>query len=159
MANLIVRTPKTAEIAPPLDFSDPMELFRDWLRKPLVNQFAPLLADTGFAPAFEVRESPGGYTIKADVPGVLEKDIEVMLNGLRLVVNGKRMQEKMEEHETFFTCERAFGSFTRSFMLPDGIDPNGVHAELKDGVLLIGIPKVPQAKPKKIVVVTEPTKH
>jgi HSP20 family protein len=67
-----------------------------------------------------------------------------------LTVNGLRDQEERHEGENFFVDERAFGSFTRPFTLPDGVDGEHVNAELKDGVLTLHIPKKPEHQPKKI---------
>jgi HSP20 family protein len=111
-----------------------------------------------FAPAFEVKETESSYQFTADVPGVKEKDIEVTLTGNRLTVTGKREEEKREEKDTYYTYERCFGSFSRSFTLPEGIDQDHMTAGLKEGVLTIAIAKKPEMKPKKIAVSAEKAK-
>ena len=86
----------------------------------------------------------------ADLPGVKEKDLDLSLTGNRLTVSGKREEEKKEEDERWFTYERSYGAFSRSFTLPDGVDTEHVGAELKEGVLRVSIPKKPELKPRKI---------
>jgi HSP20 family protein len=106
-------------------------------------------------PAFEVKETKDGYYFKADVPGVKESDLEVSLTGTRLTISGKRDAEKEDKGDAFYTYERSYGSFTRIFTLPEGIDTTAMHATLKEGVLSIVVPKKPESQPKKIPISTE----
>ena len=76
----------------------------------------------GFAPAFDVKETPEAYVFRADVPGVRESDIEVLLTGNRLTISGKREQESEGRSDRYYTYERSYGTFSRSFTLPDGAD-------------------------------------
>jgi len=115
----------------------------------------PLHADASFAPTFEVKENKESFIFKADLPGVAEKDLHVQLNDNRLSVSGKRESEKTEQNETYYASERSYGSFTRSFTLPEGVDADKAHAELKNGVLNIAIPKRPEAQPRKINVTSK----
>lgn len=117
-------------------------------------EMMPLLNEPSFAPAFEVKETKDGYMFKADVPGVKESDIEVTMTGNRLSISGKREEEKKEQTDTFYTYERSYGSFQRTFTMPDGVDASTVHADLKDGVLTVGMKKRPEAQPQKIAVKT-----
>jgi HSP20 family protein len=110
------------------------------------------------APAFEVKETKDGYHFKADVPGMKESDLDVSMTGNRLTITGKREAEKENKGDTFYTYERTYGSFTRAFTLPDGIDANTMHASLQDGVLSIIVPKKPESQAKKIPVSTETKK-
>jgi HSP20 family protein len=110
----------------------------------------PRLQGALFAPAFEVKETAEGFTFTADVPGVAEKDIEITRTGNRLTVTGKRESTREEKGDTYYVCERDYGSFTRAFTLPDGTDSEHTRADLKDGVLTVVIPKIPTAQPKKI---------
>ncbi len=111
-----------------------------------------------FSPAFEVKETKEGYSFKADLPGVAEKDVEVTRTGNRLAISGKREAERQDKGETYYACERSYGSFTRTFTLPDGIDGERIRAELKDGVLSVLVPKLPEAKPQKIAIKPESKK-
>lgn len=112
----------------------------------------PVPAAASFAPDFEVKENKESFVFTADLPGVAEKDVQVQVSDNRLSVSGKRESEKTEQGETFYTSERSYGSFTRSFMLPEGIDADKVHAQLKNGVLTIAVPKRPETQPRKIAV-------
>lgn len=111
-----------------------------------------------FMPAFEVKETKDSYVFKADVPGVQDKDLEITLTGNRLTVSGKREAEVQDKTDTYFTYERSFGSFTRTFTLPDGADTENLHADLKDGVLTLVLPKKPELQPRRIALKSGSTK-
>ncbi len=136
---------------------DPMAWARELLRWDPFREMTPSFAVElpSFTPAFEVKETKEGYTFRADVPGVLEKDIEITRTGNRLTVSGKRESEKEEKGETYYTCERSYGSFTRAFTLPDGADWEHITSRLDGGVLTIVVPKKPEVMPKKIAVKVE----
>jgi HSP20 family protein len=105
-----------------------------------------------FNPAFEVKETRDAYIFKADLPGIKDEDLEITLTGDRLTISGKRETEKREDSDRFYAYERSFGSFSRSFTLPEGVNTENCNAELKDGVLLLRLPKVPEVQPKRIQV-------
>ena len=107
-----------------------------------------------FAPAFDIKETQDAYVFHADVPGMKESDIEVTVSGNRLNVSGKREQSKEEKGERYYAYERSYGSFSRSFTLPEGVDTSSTHADLKDGVLTLTVHKTQQAQAKKIPVQT-----
>ncbi len=107
---------------------------------------------SAFVPAFEVKETQDAFIFKADLPGVQEKDLDISLTGGRLVVSGKRETERRDENERYFAYERSFGSFSRAFTLPEGVDADHISAELKDGVLHLVLPKLPEVQPKRIQV-------
>lgn len=99
-----------------------------------------------YAPEFSVKENVESFIFTADVPGVEANELDISLVRNRLTVSGHREEEKKEEGETCYTLERKFGSFRRMFTLPDGADLGKVSAELKDGVLTIVVPKLPEAQ-------------
>jgi HSP20 family protein len=103
-----------------------------------------------FMPSFEVRETPDSYVFKADLPGVKEEDIEISVTGNRLTISGQRQQEERLECETYYAIERSYGSFSRTFTLPEGCDLEHVKAELKGGVLTVVVPKQEATKPRRI---------
>jgi HSP20 family protein len=105
-----------------------------------------------FAPAFDLRETKDAFVFKADLPGFKEEDIHVDLTGNRMTVSGKREAEKVEDDDRYYCCERSYGSFTRTFTLPDGVDTERIGAEMKNGVLSISAPKTEQAQPRRISV-------
>jgi HSP20 family protein len=152
MAN-IVRRNDQGELAPRTTAFDPFQLLRDMMTWDPFRQLAPFRqgAQEGlFAPQFEVKETKDAYIFKADTPGVEEADLDISLTGSRLVVSGRREAEQRQEGETFFAYERSYGTFSRSFTLPEGIDPDHVEAELKNGVLMIKVPKHAEHQAKKI---------
>ncbi len=107
------------------------------------------------SPAFDVKETKDAYEFKADVPGIHEKDLEVSMTGNRLTISGKREAEKEDKGDRYYAYERTYGSFTRSFSLPDGADTDRVHASLEKGVLSVNVPKRPEVQAKKIAVKAE----
>jgi HSP20 family protein len=152
MSNIQVRQNGGGPLARKTEW-DPMAWARDLLRWDPFREMAPSFVETAaFAPAFDVKETAEGYQFHADVPGVLDKDIEVTRTGNRLTVSGKRESAKENKSETFYASERSYGSFMRTFTLPEGIDGEHIRAELKDGVLSILVPKTPAAQPQKIAV-------
>ena len=80
------------------------------------------------------------------------------VSGSRLSISGKREAEKENKTDTYYAVERTYGSFTRSFTLPEGIDDAAIHADLRDGVLTVLVPKKPEAQPKKIPVSSQAAK-
>lgn len=128
---------------------------RDWMRSmwdwdPFREMQPFFQTERTFVPTFEIKETKEGYLFKADMPGVKENDLEVTVSGSRLTIKGKREEEKKQETETYYAYERSYGSFTRAFTLPEGCDGAKAHAELKDGVLTLLVPKTAEAQPRKI---------
>ncbi len=108
------------------------------------------IATSDWTPAVDVAEKDDHFLIKADVPGVDPKDIEVSMENGYLTVKGERESEVKEEKEDYTRIERSHGSFYRRFNLPDYADPNKVTASSNKGVLEIKVGKTEVAKPKKI---------
>lgn len=150
MANLIRRTNEGGGLQA-ARLLDPFEMMRDLMRWDPFSEAAPPSA-RAFSPAFEVKESGDAYLFKADLPGIREEDLDISLTGNRLTVSGKREEEKREEDERYYAYERSYGSFSRSFTLPEGVDPEHAEADLTSGVLTVSVPKRPEVKPKKIEV-------
>jgi HSP20 family protein len=111
------------------------------------------LTTTGFAPPVDIYEDEHTITLKLEVPGIDEKDIDVRIENNTLTVHGERKIEKDEKEENFRRVERQYGSFTRSFTLPSSVDPGQVSADYTNGVLNIKLAKKAEAKPKQIKVV------
>jgi HSP20 family protein len=158
MANITVHKNgnKPAPVATLEPRWEPFRLMRDLLGWDPFREMTPFYpqGSAGFVPSFEVKETKEGFTFKADVPGVKESDLDVTVTGNRLSVSGKREAEKEEQTDTYYTAERSYGEFNRSFTLPDGVDLNSVHAELNQGVLTLSMRKTPEAQAKKITVRT-----
>jgi HSP20 family protein len=110
------------------------------------------LTTTSFAPPVDIYEDEHTITLKLEVPGIDEKDIDVRIEGNTLTVHGERKIEMEEKEENFRRVERQYGSFTRSFTLPSSVDPGQVNAHYDKGVLKINLAKKAEAKPKQIKV-------
>jgi HSP20 family protein len=110
------------------------------------------LTTTSLAPPVDIYEDEHNITLKIEVPGIEEKDIDVRIEGNTLTVHGERKLEKEEKEENFRRVERHYGSFTRSFTLPGSVDPGQVSADYDKGVLKIKLPKKAEAKPQQIKV-------
>ncbi|MBS1849427.1 MAG: Hsp20/alpha crystallin family protein [Acidobacteria bacterium] len=110
------------------------------------------LTTSTFAPAVDVYEDEHNVTLKIEVPGIEEKDIDVRIENNTLTVHGERKFEKEEKEENYRRVERQYGSFTRSFTLPQSVDQESVAANYDKGVLKIKLAKKAEAKPKQIKV-------
>jgi HSP20 family protein len=110
------------------------------------------LTTTSFAPPVDIYEDEHNITLKLEVPGINENDIDVQIDNNTLTVHGERKMEKEEKEENFRRVERQYGSFTRSFTLPSSVDPQQVSADYNQGVLKIKLAKKAEAKPKQIKV-------
>lgn len=132
---------------------DPLRMMRDMLRWDPFREMAPVfpnLERAAFNPNFDVTETKDAYVFKADVPGVKQEEIEITTTGNRLQISGKRESEQESKTDTVYTYERQYGSFARSFTLPEGADVDHAKTELKDGVLTLVVPKLATAQTKKI---------
>ncbi len=110
------------------------------------------LTTSTFAPPVDVYEDEHNITLKFEVPGIDEKDIDVHIENNMLTVHGERKFEKEEKEENFRRVERQYGSFTRSFTLPNTVNTDSVQAHYDRGVLKVQLAKKAEAKPKQIKV-------
>jgi len=110
------------------------------------------LNNTSFAPPVDVYEDEHGVSLKIEVPGIDEKDIDVRIENNVLTVHGERKFEKEEKQENFRRVERQYGSFIRTFTLPTAVDAEKVSATYDKGILKVALPKKAEAKPKQIKV-------
>ena len=102
-------------------------------------RFGTGLAMTELAPRVDISESDGTYLFKADIPGMNKQDVKVSLAGDMLTIQGERKRESEEKKPHFHRIERSYGSFSRSFSLPDDADRNNIHAHCENGELTIQI--------------------
>jgi HSP20 family protein len=110
------------------------------------------LASGSFVPAVDVYEDEQNLVLKLEVPGVNEEDLNVSVENNTLTVQGERKFEKEEKEENFHRIERRYGSFTRTFKLPNTVDTDKVEAGYEKGILKIALAKRAEAKPKQIKV-------
>ena len=111
-----------------------------------------LMAVAEWAPLVDISEDDKEYLIKAELPEVNREDVKVTAEDGRLTILGERKFEKEEKNRKYHRVERAYGSFGRSFSLPDDASPAKVSAEFKDGVLTVHLAKDEKAKPQHIEV-------
>jgi len=105
-----------------------------------------------FVPPVDIYEDQHGIQLKLEVPGIEEKDLDIKVENNVLTVSGERKFEKEQKEENFHRIERRYGSFTRSFTLPNTVDAEKISAEYNNGVLNIHLAKREEAKPKQIKV-------
>lgn len=103
-----------------------------------------------WAPPVDIFETENDIVLKAELPGVDPKDVEVKVEDNTLYLKGERKFEKEVKDESYHRIERSYGSFARSFSLPNSINAEKVKAEYKDGLLMLTLPKREEAKPKTI---------
>lgn len=103
-----------------------------------------------WSPSVDIFETENEVVIKAELPGMDPKDIDIKLENNVLMLRGDRRFEKETKNENYHRVERSYGNFTRSFSLPAFVDDSKVHAEYKNGLLRIVLPKKEQAKSKEI---------
>ena len=101
-------------------------------------------------PAMDLVETEDSFVLRADLPGMKEDDVKIEFEDGTLTVSGERKAEHETKNEGYYRVERAFGSFSRSLTLPDGVDAEAVSASFDRGVLEVQIPKPEQRKPRKI---------
>jgi HSP20 family protein len=113
---------------------------------------------TTWAPAVDIYETPNELVVKADLPDVNEKDIDVRVENNLLTIRGERKVEKSVSEENFLRVERTYGSFSRSFSLPNTVNSEAIGADYKNGVLTVTLPKREESKPRQVkVTVTTPS--
>jgi len=146
--SLVARTNGNTPTPTRYTVRDPFQMARDLL------SWDPFFAGTrqasAFVPAFEVKETSEAFVLKGDLPGVAETDLDIAVHNNVLTVSGSRQAEERKEGESFALYERQYGSFSRSFSLPDTADGERVEAKLDAGVLTLTIWKKAEAKPRKI---------
>jgi len=123
----------------------PSRIFRE-LMPSMAKEQGELIA------AFDISESDDHFVVKADLPGIEPKSLDISLAGNVLTIKGEKKEEHEEKNERYYTIERQFGSFSRSFMLPADVKEEGIEASYRAGVLRVNIPKSQRAKQKKIEV-------
>ncbi len=116
-------------------------------RVPLRNDLAPL-----FTPAVDIEETADEFVVKADLPGISQKDVKVNLMGDTLTIRGERKQESERKEGGMHRAERLYGSFERSFRFATLVRNDKVSAQYRDGVLEVHVPKAEEAKLREVEV-------
>ena len=108
--------------------------------------------DRPFVPAVDIFEDKDAIYLKAELPGVKPEEVNVHVENEILTLTGERKLEKSENRDGYHRIERTYGTFTRSFALPNNVSAEGVEADMADGVLTVKVPKRAESQPKKIAV-------
>jgi HSP20 family protein len=125
------------------------EFDRDW--SPFFGG-GPLARAASFSPAVDVVEKDGAYLLKAEVPGLSPEDIDLQVESNVLTLKGERKYENEEERGGYRRVERSYGTFSRSFVLPEGTNVDAIDAKVEHGILTVTIPKVVTASARKVEV-------
>src|SRR5215472_13100214 len=123
-------------------------LFEDSLRRGGTDDSAL----TTWAPAVDIYETENELVVKADLPDLEEKDLDVRVEDNTLTIRGERKFEKSISEDSFLRVERAYGSFSRSFSLPNTVNAEAIGADYKNGVLTVTLPKREESKPRQVKV-------
>ncbi|MGH9690766.1 MAG: Hsp20/alpha crystallin family protein [Candidatus Acidiferrales bacterium] len=107
---------------------------------------------TTWAPAVDIYETENELVLKADIPDVNEKDLDIRIENNMLTVRGERKFEQKVKEDNYLRIERTYGAFSRSFGLPNTVNSEGLKAEYKNGVLTVEMPKRAESKPKQVKV-------
>lgn len=149
----LIRTREPNRIAIPSEALEPFRLMRNLLRwDPYRETTFPGETSSAFMPSFDVKETAEAYILTADMPGIRKGDLDIQLAGNRLSISGRREAEPVREDERFYSQERSFGTFNRTFSLPEEVQASQVAADLRDGVLHLTVPKSPEVRPQKITI-------
>ena len=147
----LIRTREAHAVPTPV--LEPFRLMRNFLRwDPYRELGFPEEATSTFMPSFDVKETPEAYVFTADMPGIRKEDLDLQLAGNRLTISGRRESEAASDEGQIYSQERSFGTFSRTFALPEEVESGKVAAELRDGVLRLRVPKSPEVRPQKISV-------
>jgi HSP20 family protein len=131
---------------------DVNQLFGDTQLNPSAAGDQSSIATSNWTPAVDIKEEEERFVLKADIPGVDPKEIEVTMENGVLTIKGERRHESEQESNGYKRVERSYGTFYRRFSLPDSADAERVTATGKNGVLELSIPKLEKVQPRKITV-------
>jgi len=105
---------------------------------------------TPWAPAVDIYETENELVLKADLPDVNEKDLDIRIESNTLTIKGERKFEEKVKEDNYLRVERTYGSFSRSFSLPSTVDSGSIKADYKNGVLTVELPKRAESKPRQV---------
>lgn len=115
----------------------------------------PRMWEREWAPSLDVSETKDNFVVKAEVPGIDAKDIDISLTGDVLSIKGEKKQEREEKEEDHHLVERSYGSFSRSIRLPAEVEPGKIKASHKNGILKVTLPKSERVKAKEVKIKVE----
>lgn len=131
------------------ELEDVFDRYSRTLGRPL-GQNLDLLSSGDWTPRADIMETEKSYQIKMELPEVSKQDVKISVDNGVLTIRGERHQEQEEKGKKYHRVERFFGTFVRSFTLPDNIDEKHIDASFKDGMLTLTVPKLEKSRPKAI---------
>jgi HSP20 family protein len=132
-------------------FRDRMNrMFDDFLRDMLPARASEEVASGRWLPAVDIKESPETLSLVVELPGLKKEEVSIMVENQVLTIAGERKFESEQKDETYHRIERSYGGFLRSFTLPANIEADQVDARFENGLLTVTLPKVDEAKPRRI---------
>jgi HSP20 family protein len=120
----------------------------------MLKNWASPVSEFDWNPSIDVSESDKDFVVKADIPGVDPKDVDISIDNNSLVISGEKRQEEEEKGRNYYRLERSYGTFRRTFVLPSDAEVDKVKASSKDGVVTITIPKSAVSASKKVEIET-----
>jgi HSP20 family protein len=127
-------------------------LFDAFVREPFGAVDWPFVGQGRWSPTIDIAESDQEVTVRAELPGIDPKDLDVSVSGNQLVLTGEKKESSEHQGKDYYQSESRYGSFRRSVRLPDGVDAENVDAQYANGVLTLHLKKTPSAVPKRIEV-------
>jgi HSP20 family protein len=127
-------------------------LFNSFFDTPAAGGSAGEARTRRWIPAMDLVERDEHFVLKVDLPGLTQEDVKVELEDNVLSISGERKQEEEHRADGYYRLERAFGAFSRSLTLPEGIDPEAVTAKFDNGVLEVSVPKPEERKPRRVAI-------
>jgi len=143
------------EMQPVSPFAEMDKYFENFFRTPFSMLSNPIMQSimpkaVDMAPSVDIFEEGDDVVVKADIPGVKKNDLDVTITENSLTISGERKQEKKVKEKDYHRVERSYGSFSRSFRLPENVNGSKAKAEFKNGVLEVRLPKTKESKQKKV---------
>jgi HSP20 family protein len=126
-------------------------LFEDFFND-LTFDGSSMQSRENWIPSVDILEKEGNLILRAELPGLTEKQIDLKVEGNTLILKGERKMEDEDKKSNYHRVESYYGSFTRSFLLPETVDLEKINAEYKNGILTITLPQKPEVKPREIPV-------
>ena len=143
------------EMQPVSPFAEMDKYFENFFRNPFSMLSTPMMQSVmpkavDITPSVDIFEEGDEVVVKADIPGVKKDDLDVTITENSLTISGEKKQEQEVKEKDYHRVERSYGSFSRSFRLPENVNGSKAKAEFKDGVLEVRLPKTEETKQKKI---------
>jgi HSP20 family protein len=144
------------KMRPAVPFTDMEKYFDSFFRNPLSLMAAPILSspvrEDILTPSVDIYNDGDDLVLKAEVPGISRDDLDISFDRNVLTISGEKKQESKVEEKDYHRIERSYGSFTRSFKMPEDVNVDKAKAAFTDGILEIRVPRSGENKPKKIAI-------